>query len=214
MPPMGYFLGLLALITACGADSSTDGKSVGGLSADACQPGDIRNLRVRVVDKDRECVDAYMSLLVGCASPERPEDLLTYFECWEDSETGQRVISPVPLENLRSKGSWLLCEDQEPRISTYKACQLDDCERHETTFCTFEDTCEQLSCGDGWSSYRANGCMRSKGDSCVTDDECEEPQVCSLFAPPTGFCLYQPDGSCFCHTNAIGPTEDGFCTDP
>lgn len=178
----------------------------------ACQPDDNPELVVRRIAGD--CVDATSSISVGCAATETPDARLLYFECWEDAKTGERVAAPVPLANLRKKGNWRACPDVDD-LSWATACQEDDCERHSATLCSFEDTCAEIGCGDDWSPYRADGCRREKGDSCTSNDDCEAPQVCSLFQPQDATrCAYDAINSCFCQQTGIGPTENGWCTEP
>lgn len=209
---MKNFLGIFVVLAACGTAQETSGQDGGRL--ESCQEGDVQVL-VRLIRDEEQCVDAYTTISVGCASADTPDDLLYYFECWEDRETEQRVVSPVPLENLRTKANWQRCPDQDGAQAWATTCQKDDCERHAATLCTFEITCEQLACGDGWSPYQANGCLRERGSACVLDEECDAPQVCSLFQQQgRSLCAYRPDGSCFCEKTGIGPTESGFCTAP
>lgn len=188
---------------------------VGGSSQEGCGVGDVANLLVRPIDDARDCVDAYSPISLGCASPATPSGLLYYFECWQDSSTGQRVVSPVPLENLLVKGNWSKCEGQGETPSWAKTCQKTDCNRHANTMCTFEDTCQQLACGDAWSPYQASSCVRSKGAPCTTSEQCEPTQICSLFQNQNGSrCAYRADGTCFCHKTGAGPTQTGFCAAP
>jgi hypothetical protein len=81
-----------------------------------------------------------------------------------------------------------------------------------TTFrseCTFEQTCEQLRCGDGLSQWDAQGCL----SHCQTSADCGSGQRCrnTMLALITGCaspgsevedCTLGSDGACTCNTTA------------
>ena len=203
-----------------GAGNSSGGNGGGGTTD--CQDGDIDIVVSRVVAVDaQECVDAYDRYSLGCGSPSIPIEVVStgvYYQCWKDSENGAKVIAPIPLENLRNKANWVVCVVPDPPNAyapPLPPCQKEDCTRHVGTLCTFEETCTELRCGDHESAYRQDGCERQKGSPCLSDSECSSSEICSLFSPAsTGwFCSYEPRGSCTCWGDALGPSEQGWCSE-
>ena len=71
--------------------------------------------------------------------------------------------------------------------------------------CSFEDTCQVLGCGDGFSWFGDDGCRRA----CAQSSECGDGQRCrfTILATDCGGgsvvegCSYEPDGSCVCGTS-------------
>lgn len=203
---------LVTLAPGCSGTSDKDYRSNHSLDdPSVCAAGD-QILHVQAIDDELNCVDVSAVSSVGCGSGAIPDGLYLYSECWKNKATNKRVVSPVPLANLRHSDSWEPCDDPSDRTWA-TACQKSDCERHIGSTCSFEDTCAQLTCGDEISPYTASGCVRQKGDPCLKDSDCSAGQVCSFFTLQAGTpCAYRPDGTCFCLTNTLAPPAQGYCT--
>lgn len=201
---------IFTALAACGDESSADHSSLNAGST-ACQPADVMRLLVRPIDEAGQCADTDHPIEVGCSSATTPDNRLAYSECWQDAVTGRRVVAPVPIANLRVRANWRPCDAALP--AEFGTCQRADCPR-QPTLCRFDDTCEQIRCGDAVSTFRTDGCPRTQGTPCSSDGDCGAQQVCSALVPNRAICRYSPSGTCFCETTALGPVgPGGYCAE-